>query len=611
MRPAHVLKDNKTIKIPSKFLFFDTETYQDKVSDSLIQQRFRLVTCIYWKRATQSKREQIEYKYFYDPDEFFNYAISKISKKEKLIMISHNIHFDLSILNGYEWICKNKWKVKSFIDNSNVYVMNIEKEGKRIEFINSFNFFKSSIKELGKMIGLEKLEVDFNNVTNENLIKYSFRDCEILLKLFQFYIQYIIDNNIGTFQKTISSQSFTAFRHRFMNYDIFIHNDKTAIKLERKSYFGGRNECFYIGTIKNENIYQLDVNSMYPYVMRENKFPTKLIKKESNIDIKKLDEYLKKYCLIGVFKLSVKEPVFPYVLNDRTCFPIGEGIFFLSTPEIKYAYENEYIKRIFKLLIYEEAPIFQDFVEFFYNERLKCKNNNDVVFSNLHKLILNSLYGKFGQRGNEWQLVEFAEDFKFKYIESLKSINNKRFAWRQIGNRIEQRVERGESYNSFVAIASHVTAYARIYLWSLIKKAGLENVYYVDTDSLFTNQVGYMNLREFINPNKLGFLKLEGVEDYFEIRGLKDYTFGMITKIKGVKLNEDNVMSDDFIQLRFPQFRMSLRKGWINQYFTEVYTKHLKREYNKGIVTNSGKIKPYTIGFNPFEFFINLINKTT
>ncbi|MEM2117198.1 MAG: DNA polymerase [Thermoplasmata archaeon] len=607
-RPAHILKSNKSVKIPKKFIFFDTETEQIKISSNIIQQKFKLVTCIFYQRGCKTKKEIVEYKYFLNSEDFFKYVESKLYKKEKLILISHNIHFDFCVLGGYEWICKNKWKVKSFVDSSNLYIMSIEKDCKRIELINSFNFFRTTIKQLGELLNLPKIEIDFNNCSLDDLITYSFRDCEILFNIFKTYIKFIEVNDLGTFQKTISSQSFTAFRHKFMKHQIYIHNDKTALEIERKSYYGGRNECFYIGKIEGENIYKLDINSMYPFVMKINDYPIKLIKKLKNVSLENLENYLEKYCVIGVVKIKTNEPVYPFRIQNRTCFVVGEGNFILTTPELEYAYKNNHIKKIYKLIIYEKANIFSDFVEFFYSERINSKNKGDKVFSDLYKLILNSLYGKFGQLGNEWRFVEYSDNFEFKYIESVNKSAGKKYSWRQIGNRIEERIERGEAYNSFVAIASHVTAYARIYLWNLIKTAGIENVYYVDTDSLFVNETGYKNLLSYIDNNNIGKLKVEGISNYLEIRGLKDYTFGDIVKIKGVKIFEDNSRGNEFIQIRFPQFRLSLRKGWLKEYFTEIYLKRLKRVYLKGEVAPNGKVKPISIGFNPKVFLKRLLS---
>jgi len=82
-----------------------------------------------------------------------------------------------------------------------------------------------------------------------------------------------------------------------------------------------------------------------------------------------------------------------------------------------------------------------------------------------------------------------------------------------------------EASNSFVAIASFVTAYARCYLWELIEKAGEENVLYMDTDSLFVTKKGYENLKDYLDNKELGKLKLEDVTEDLTIWGAKLYKF--------------------------------------------------------------------------------------
>ena len=53
------------------------------------------------------------------------------------------------------------------------------------------------------------------------------------------------------------------------------------------------------------------------------------------------------------------------------------------------------------------------------------------------------------------------------------------------------------AYDSCPIIASTVTAYARCYLFDIMRKAGLENVLYCDTDSVFLTEDGYEGIRSF------------------------------------------------------------------------------------------------------------------
>jgi DNA polymerase elongation subunit (family B) len=83
--------------------------------------------------------------------------------------------------------------------------------------------------------------------------------------------------------------------------------------------------------------------------------------------------------------------------------------------------------------------------------------------------------------------------------------------------------EEGEDNNSFPAIASHVTSYARMVIWKAIKYCQKNNIkyYYCDTDSIFID--GELPA-EMVDDSELGKFKVEKVFPYgVEFINLKNY----------------------------------------------------------------------------------------
>ena len=76
---------------------------------------------------------------------------------------------------------------------------------------------------------------------------------------------------------------------------------------------------------------------------------------------------------------------------------------------------------------------------------------------------------------------------------------------------VEQAIGADEGASSCVAIASYVTAAARVYLAKMIELAGEGNILYCDTDSLFVTRKGYDNLARFVQQDKLGKLKVVAI----------------------------------------------------------------------------------------------------
>ncbi|MBA7571642.1 hypothetical protein ES708_13408 [subsurface metagenome] len=153
----------------------------------------------------------------------------------------------------------------------------------------------------------------------------------------------------------------------------------------------------------------------------------------------------------------------------------------------------------------------------------------------------------------------------------------------------------GECFDSFPAIAAHVTGYARMYLWSLMQQAGWGNYFYCDTDSLIVNEVGLCRLQNKIDKSLLGGLKIDSVGSTVLLRGLKDYSFGAKTVIKGIRKNAVKLATGVYSQEKWPSFRGLLRSGQPEDYIVETVTKHLTRNYTKGDVNLDGVVRPYVL----------------
>jgi hypothetical protein len=157
---------------------------------------------------------------------------------------------------------------------------------------------------------------------------------------------------------------------------------------------------------------------------------------------------------------------------------------------------------------------------------------------------------------------------------------------------VEMLEERPESRDSFPAIASHITAYARMYLWELMKTAGLENVYYVDTDSLMLNKTGYAALKPRIDQTKLGALKVEWKSDHVVLNGLKDYEIDGRLKAKGIRKTAVQTAPGVFTQEQFRGIEGMIRDGDLDRILIKTVSKTLLRKYLKGQVMESGKVFP-------------------
>jgi len=593
-RPAHILKREKVLSIPRHFIFFDTETIQYENPDKSIRQCFKLGWAVSYTRQHGRHREKTEWLQFSDIATFWQFTFGHVEPKQKLWVIARNIVFDFTVCCGWDYLRREGYKLKFFHNNGVSVIVSVTKGNKSIVFLDSMNWFSESLAETGKRIGLPKLEIDFITCTDEQLSQYCHRDVEIELENFRSFIRFLELNTISRLCYTKASTAMAAYLFRHYHTPIYIHNNAEAIKLERNSYKGGRCECFYIGDLSNETYYILDVNSLYPFVMRNNLYPVRYIKILRNPSVGDISSFSDVYSIIANVTIETVEPVYA-VKSDRTIFPIGTFETTLCTPEIKYALEHNHIKKVLDCVVYEQADIFTSYVNTMYQLRREFANKNIGEYEKLCKVLLNSLYGKFGQKAENWVKIGNASNEPDRDEDIYFKDSDKHTRLRFLLGEVFELKGYSESFDSFPAIAAHVTAYGRMHLWYLMQRAGIGNYYYCDTDSIIVNEIGLLNLAGLLNDTELGLLKIQEKGIHLIIRGLKDYTTDTKIVIKGIRKNAVQLAEGIYEQQKWPTFLGILKTGQVNTYVVENVTKHLSRKYTKGIVTDTGQVLPFTV----------------
>jgi len=603
-RGIHYLKKNADNRIPQHLLVVDTETNILKKDDYNQEQRFRLGCAIYLRRDTRIN-EWLEHKLcFYDLGDFYRFVDGICLAKRKLVIFAHNAAFDYTILKMDSYLSDRGFVVDMRTTDS-VFIINAHRntdDGRiSLSFADTMNYYKMSLKKLGRIFGSEKMSTpDFENVSDKKLMEYCEQDTYVLASLMKQHIGFITEHDLGNFKLTIASQAFNAYRHRFMKEKILVHNFEDIINMELSSYRGGRCEVFKMGV--HEHIYKLDINSMYPFVMRNNLFPNILLsKKIMSLTHDNVEDYFDKgLFVLADCKFELKYPAIA-VKKEKLMFPIGKIRQVLTSPEIQYIMENPEIGRIIsfdRCVVYEQQNLFKEYVDYFYGIR---KSTVNAAHEAIAKLLLNSLYGKFGQRAmSSLSVVEDAGETE-RIVAAMDSVGTNTLC--RLGKKICKYIRLGSvlyeitiskdslAYDSSPVIASTVTAYSRDYLFQLMFKARLENVLYCDTDSVFVNEEGFENLKSEMSQTELGMLKLEEIGDC-EIFGAKNYRFNNEVKLKGVKKDALKIGENCYKQTQFLTKNLRYNKGIEDGLIVvRPLIKTISNKYDKGIVKN-GQVYP-------------------
>lgn len=554
----NVLKPTKGRRSSKKIFGFDIETYN--------KNKNFYCASIYG--------DDLEKTFFYKSDiiEFFKSNVCRDS-----IIAATNLSFDfMGIFYKKKDILKSwmLWRGSDlilavfyiydgkFITKAEATILRKQKKKiRKITFIDTLNYARMSVEKIGKILKIPKLDKpDFlgkfpkTEAQKKELIIYNMRDSEISQKFIKFL--YDSFHNIGATPKiTIASTAMSLFKNRYLK-NKYYRNQISDLLDQFNGYYGGRCEAIGRGEIKNYNYY--DFNSLYPSVML-NEFPDPNTLRTSYKNTTSYIENFEGFAEVDIY--CPKEfyyPLLPFRFDNKLLFPTGNFRGTYTNVELRRAMELGYtIKKVHKNIYFKNNCIpFREYVTDLYELRKEYKEEKNPIESVI-KLLMNSLYGKFGQkfmdRDNWLPMPDTIEELhKYDFLERHGDFI-----------RVKEKFTEPKCF-CIPAWCSYVTAYGRIKLHEWVLRS--QPIYY-DTDSLITK-------KEYDSSTALGKLKLEytikkGIIVKPKFYGFIDSNNKENVRIKGMgtRMNYDDfkkfVNDPTKKYLKFMKFKESVRRGYI------------------------------------------------
>lgn len=484
------------------------------------QPRYFLMGVIYGKFENG-----ISYKIFSDAKLLAEFLISPFFSKKHIF--AHNAEFDLSGIFGNIYINLDKQAI------FNGKFICARKNG--VIFADSLNLLPVSLAKIGSSLNVNK-GTDNERFINGEIKKYSqitqaekeycVQDCRILYQALNDLFVFV-----GKIPLTIGSASLYHFRNHYQKYSIEVQ------PLDNEffgSYYGGRVECFKLGKTYS---YKYDVNSLYPYIMRNAKFPNpKFLHAEKRPSIEKLLYRLEFYEGMAKCVVQHKDTYFgflPVKIEGKLVFPTGRLSGCWNFNELRFALKHKVIEILsVEQIIYSNGVLdgmFTGYVDDLYLKRQQSAGFMKLVY----KLMLNNLYGKFCQKSaNEMIYFESFGDLMHYVTENeVVEYEIHMFNKKRIDCFLEVFAKKTEVKHTIACIGSYITSEARIYLLKHLLQYEKSAITYCDTDSIFCEKP--LN----INSLELGEFKHEP-EIVTEIRGLKNYTQTNIAEYEGITFYE-------------------------------------------------------------------------
>jgi hypothetical protein len=381
------------------------------------------------------------------------------------------------------------------------------------------------------------------SVTNwylkEELIKYCEDDVIVLHHLILEFTDHIFKRYNLNIQKypTLPSVAFAIYRSKFLKDSNLIPVSTGVIYSDLKqAYYGGFVDM-YKPFARYVNSY--DVNSLYPSSML--KYPMPVGTPQYFEGEPKYIENLFGFVFAKIeAPADLKTPILPVRIKksgaSTTIFPVGSWSGWYFTEELNNAKKYGYNFEILKGYTFKQSNLFSDYVQELYT--IKLNSASGTPWYIISKLLLNSLYGRFG-------MSPYLETYKFvdesEFNELLKTDSVYITEFEEFGEKFgvsfrNLKTDQFSLPNVSVGIAAAISAWSRIEMTEYVMENS-NNICYIDTDGIkITSELPSHQ----VGP-KLGQMKWEGkfVESTFiapKVYGGITTDSEMIIKVKGLKL---------------------------------------------------------------------------
>lgn len=259
--------------------------------------------------------------------------------------------------------------------------------GENVEFRDTVRHLPASVEELGKLVGLQKVNL---RMVRSKMLARCLRDTAITyrtaIRLTKIYRRF------GAAPKlTLASTAYHVWQERFFKERLMLPCSEVW-EAAFAAYHGGRTEAFALGHFRHVNV--IDVASMFPWAMTLGRFPVPWgpfervgfgVKPEPG----------------GLYTARVGVPAhvlgpLPYRTDDGTVYPQGRFTGqFVGDELVNARAAGCDVQILGGYRFFRVVDPFQGYIETLFRKKSRAKG----VMRSTYKLMLNALYGKFGQRG--------------------------------------------------------------------------------------------------------------------------------------------------------------------------------------------------------------------
>jgi hypothetical protein len=425
-----------------------------------------------------------------DPTQLWSYVSEIAQPRSRLVVVAHNLGFDLRISRALYILPTTGWHLKQFnLAARNVMVTWGRDDGARLVMIDSYTYLPMALAKVAKLVGRHKVDLPEAGDA-EQWWERCETDVQILRDACRELWSMIENDNLGNWQRTGASMAWANWRHRHYTHKVLVHQDEGAKNAETQATATARCEAWRWGSFRAERYTEWDFPLSYPRVALDTSLPVALVGHLDKVPRECLSRATNGFRYLIRASVRTVSPVLPFHDPAGYAWPVGNFSGWYWDHELGAALEHGTDVTAHEAYMYRGKPALADWAQWVIGVAEGGGSDFTAVQQAAVKHWGRALIGRFAVRYSSWELFGQGLDGAVSAMTMHDHDTGTESTILLLGDEAYEAGPKIYGADSVPAINSAIVSEARIRLWDVMVAAGLENIYYVDTDCLIVNQAG-------------------------------------------------------------------------------------------------------------------------
>jgi hypothetical protein len=530
----HWISPNHTTRIPRRWVWMDSEARKVE-ADGIETQTWRLaVTC--FERCDTDDHHWIapQWETHRDPAALWAYVDQKTRRRARTVVVCHNQGYDLRLTQALTHLPALGWSVHRLAVHERSISVTFRRDGRTLVLADSMGWLPMSLAKIGGLIGERKVDLPAFSDSDDLWEQRCRQDVVILREAMRDILAWIESGDLGNWQKTGAGQAWSHWRHAHYTHRVLVHSDEVAREHEVAAMHTARCEAWRHGTLSGSWWEEHDLPLAYPSAARDLNLPVQLRAYRTSPPWSWVARAARTRRVLVRAAVRTKTPTLPVHDDGRTLWPVGEFVGTWWESELELAMEHGAKVTPLNAWTYLAAPALRSWATWVIDAATDPAVTGSLVRQAAAKHMARALIGKFAVRWTPWE--EWAE-MPYDVAPLERVINGDTGEVGKlltIGTLSWVGWQRRFGADALPAITGAVMAEVRIRLWRTMVAAGLENVAYVDTDSVMVNRAGAKALRVWTEAGNGWGLRRKDTHHRVHILGPRQLIIDDDTRIAGI-----------------------------------------------------------------------------